>query len=771
MTTDAAADAEGLFRQAVQLHQQWRLDDARTLYQRTLQIQPDHFHALHLSGVLALQNNQAALAADLIGRALRIDPSSVAAHVNHGTAQHELGRFALAIDSYDKAIELKPDCAEAFHNRGNALRQLQRPADAVASFDRAVFLKPDYADAYLNRGLTLAELKRPEAAIESYERAIAAQPNHPEAHYNRGNELQALARYEAAVASYERATALQPGFADAHLNRGSALVALRRYAAALASYETAIALRPQHAESHFNRGGVLQYLGRFDAAVSSYDATLALLPDHGRAHAGRGRALRELKRYEAAIASYDKAVGVDARSAALLATRRHVKMQIADWQGLDLDLAAIDEAMALRSAAPNPFYILTLTDSAARQQRAAQSWVREESPANTSLGPIPKRGPAERIHIGYFSADFHEHATAYLMAELLELHDRSRFRISAFSFGPDSRGPMRKRLAAACDEFTDVRDQSDTDVATLARQRKIDIAIDLKGFTQDHRMGIFSRRAAPLQVNYLGYPGTLGAPYMDYLIADPVLIPPASRPHYTEHIIYLPDSYQVNDSRRPIAPTAFTRRELGLPPTGFVFCCFNNTYKILPATFHRWMRLLHRVEGSVLWLLADNPSAVRNLRREAMARNIAPERLIFAERVDLPVHLARHRAADLCLDTLPCNAHTTASDALWAGLPILTCAGESFAARVAASLLTAIGLPELVASAPDRYEELAVEIATQPLRLAEIRQRLSDNRLTAPLFDGPRYCRYLEAAFSMIWQRYQSDLPPDVIHVPPDGRR
>jgi predicted O-linked N-acetylglucosamine transferase (SPINDLY family) len=368
---------------------------------------------------------------------------------------------------------------------------------------------------------------------------------------------------------------------------------------------------------------------------------------------------------------------------------------------------------------------------------------------------------AGRIHIGYFSADFHEHATSYLIAQLFELHDRSRFRITALSFGPPSSSAMRRRLHAACDEFIDVRSEADADIATRARRLAIDIAVDLKGFTQDSRIGIFAHRAAPLQVNFLGYPGTLGAPFMDYLIADRTLIPEGAETGYAEKIIFLPDSYQVNDATRAIASKTYTRRELHLPDAGFVFCCFNNAYKILPATFECWMRILRQVEGSVLWLLGDNAAMIRNLRREAANRGVSRERLIFASRTDLAAHLARHAGADLFLDTLPCNAHTTASDALWAGLPVLTCPGGSFAARVAASLLQAIGLPELIAPTPQRYEEIAVALATDPEALAAVRSRLRAQRLSAPLFDTPRYCRHLEQAFADIDARRRAGLPPE----------
>jgi predicted O-linked N-acetylglucosamine transferase (SPINDLY family) len=330
---------------------------------------------------------------------------------------------------------------------------------------------------------------------------------------------------------------------------------------------------------------------------------------------------------------------------------------------------------------------------------------------------------------------------------------------------------MRKRLERAFERFLDVRDKSDREIAQLARSLELDIAVDLGGFTDGSRPKIFALRAAPLQVSYLGYSGTMGAEYMDYLIADRTTVPAEAQPHYAEKIIYLPDSYMPADSRRPIAEKTFTRTELGLPPTGFVFCCFNNSYKITPDTFERWMRILERVEASVLWLSHGNPGAMSHLREEAARRGLAAERLIFAERLSsLADHLARQRAADLFLDTLPYNAHASASDALWAGLPVLTCPGEAFAGRVAASLLWAIELPELIAGTAQQYEELAVELATQPQRLVDIRRKLAVQRLTAPLFDTPRYARHLEAAYTGIYERYQADAPTQHLYVDPQSR-
>jgi predicted O-linked N-acetylglucosamine transferase (SPINDLY family) len=351
------------------------------------------------------------------------------------------------------------------------------------------------------------------------------------------------------------------------------------------------------------------------------------------------------------------------------------------------------------------------------------------------------------------------------MAELFERHDKSKFELIAFSFGPETNDEMQIRVSQAFDHFINVASLSDLEVALLSRELGIDIAIDLKGVTQDYRLSIFSYRAAPIQVSYLGYPGTLGVDYIDYLIADKTLIPKQSQQHYSEKIVYLPNSYQVNDRHRAIAPTQFTKQELGLPEDAFVFCCFNNNFKITPDIFDSWIRILKAVDSSVLWLLQDNPTVALNLQKEAAQRGLDPARLVFAGRMDLPEHLARHNAADLFLDTTPCNAHTTASDALWAGLPLLTCMGETFASRVAASLLNAIGLPELVTETQADYEALAIDLAKTPAKLKALKEKLERNRLTTPLFDSELFTKHLEASYMQMYERYQADMKPEHIEV------
>ncbi len=529
--------------------------------------------------------------------------------------------------------------------------------------------------------------------------------------------------------------------------------------AALASYDHAIRLNPNHAEAHHNRGCAFHAQLAYGAAIECYDEALRLKPDYANAHANRGNALLALKQYSAALASFDRALALQPDYEYLRGTRLHTRRLLCDWHDDAADLAQLEAAIARGERVALPFATLALTASPALQKRAAEIYVADKHPPRpeSEAAPILPHLAHSRIRIGYFSADFYNHATSYLMAELFERHDRTRFEILGFSFGPDTGDPMRSRVSAAMDRFLDVRSLTDRDIAQLSRSLQVDIAVDLKGFTRDHRAGIFAHRAAPIQASYVGYPGTMGAPWMDYLIADPTLIPARSRHHYSEKIAYLPGTYQPNDARRPIAATTPTRAAEGLPETAFVFCCFNNTYKITPAVFALWMRILARVEGSVLWLLEDNPASIANLRAEAARCGISPARLIFARPQPIAEHLARHALAGLFLDTTPYNAHTTASDALWTGLPILTLPNETFAGRVAASLLRATSLPEpaltgLIATSESEYEQRAVALAQHPERLLSLRTHLRQSRATAPLFDTAAFTRQLEAAYTAMLQ-------------------
>jgi predicted O-linked N-acetylglucosamine transferase (SPINDLY family) len=444
-------------------------------------------------------------------------------------------------------------------------------------------------------------------------------------------------------------------------------------------------------------------------------------------------------------------------------------LALCDWDLVAQQSQLIQAGIAQKQAVVDPLTLLFLTDDPEQQLAAAKIWTQTRHSQHPMLPAISQRNRQQKIRIAYYSADFHDHATAYLIAELFELHDKSKFELIGFSFGPDKQDDMRNRLVAAFDQFIDVRQRSDLAVAELSRELAIDIAIDLKGYTQNSRAGIFALRAAPIQVSYLGYPGTMGADFIDYLLADKVLIPESHQTYYAEKIVYLPNSYQVNDGKRQIAERQLTRQEMGLPEDGVVFCCFTNSNKISRDSFVNWLTILASVEGSVLWLIEDNPLASEHLRQLALEHKIDPVRLVFAQRLPLAEHLARHRLADLFLDTLPYNAHTRASDALWAGLPVLTCIGESFAGRVAASLLMAIGLPELITLNQAEYQQLAITLANDRQRLKSIRERLAVNRLSSPLFDSALFVRHIEVAYQLIYQRWLAGLLPAHLQVESHG--
>lgn len=752
-------------QQAVSFHQQGRLEQAEQLYKAILHIQPEQADALHLLGFIAYQRGQAQIAVDLISHAIKINPNNAASYSNRGLALQALNRFDEALISYDHALHIKPDYAEALSNRGIVLKNLQRYDDALASYDRALSIKPDYVDALSNRGNVLKDLKRYDEALASYDRALSIKPDYVEALSNRGNMLKDIKRYDDALASYDRVLSIKPDYVEVLSNRGNVLKDLRRYDEALASYDRALNINPDYVDVLCNRGNVLHKLQRYDEAFASYTHALHSKPNFTEVFFNRGTMLSDLKCYTEALADYDRVLNSKPDFEFLFGYWLYIKMKLCDWREFNTNLEKLTQSVDCGERVSPPFSVLAVFSSAALQKKVACAYVQAKYPSNTLLPPITKYTHS-KIRIGYFSADFHNHATAYLMAELFALHDRSRFEVIAFSFdSPRYKDDMRLRLESVFDQFIDVSQQSDEQAVTLARQLEIDIAVDLNGFTDGCRTSLFAMRVAPVQVNYLAYPCTMGADYMDYLLADWVLIPTEYQVYYSEKIAYLPNSYQVNDSHRLSTDKDFTRAECGLPEHGFVFCCFNNNYKITPIIFDSWMRVLHHVEGSVLWLLEDNATATKNLRQEATVRGIDATRLVFAQRLALPEHLARHRLADLFLDTLPCNAHTTASDALWAGLPVLTCIGETFASRVAASLLKAIGLPELITTTLKDYEALAVQLAHHPEQLTAIKHTLADNRLNYPLFNTQLFTQHIESAYQIMFNRSQVGLAPAHIYV------
>ena len=714
--------------------------------------------------IQAFNSCKPVLAESILKEALQDDINSADIIFELGMAYANSGKFSEALTILDSLQVYKNADARIPYNLG-LIHSLQgNHMLAIEAYESALKIQPNFVEALINKGSTYNDIKKFSLALEALEKAIQIRVDIPEAWCNLGIALNHLNFEQESLSAYHDAIKLNPKYHEAWSNMSVPLNKLKRFLEASQACDHALSLKPDYAEAWSNKGNALSELRRYDEAIAHFEKALSLKPDYAEAWSNKGNALSELRRYDEAIAHFEKALSLKPDIDWLPGHLIHTKMKICSWTDLAESLGNISTKVMASETVAHPFLLLALNDDTLMHKRSSEIYVQSTYPLNPVLGPIIKRPKNHKIKLGYFSADFHNHATGYLMAELFELHDKSQFELIGFSLGHLANDAMRHRLKNSFNQFLEVGDKLDIEIAQLSRDLNIDIAIDLKGFTQDARTGVFSYRAAPIQVSYLGYPGTMGAKYIDYIIADETIIPSELQNSYSEKVVYMPASYQVNDRKRIISSKEFTRQELGLPDQGFVFCCFNNNFKILPATFASWMKILHAVEGSVLWLFQDNPWAAENLKKEALNYGISTNRLVFAEQMPLAEHLARHHQADLFLDTWPYNAHTTSSDAIWGGLPVLTLIGNSFASRVAASLLNAISLPELITNSQNEYESLAIELAMNPKKLTAIKSKLVNNRLATPLFNTPCFTKNLEAAFIKIHDRFLTGLQPDHIN-------
>ena len=665
------------------------------------------------------------------GSALASDyPCSVVLWNILGAAYLGLKDWDAAEGAFSKAVKANPDCPDSYNNLGILCRFQGRMDEALQNFRHAVSLKPDYLQAQFNLGNVLRDRGELEASIEAFQEAIRINPEYAEGYNNLGNVYETLEEFSCARSVYERAVSIRKEDAVGYFNLANACKGEGDFDSAIKNYEISISKNPNLTDAYYNLGNLLQKSKRIMSAIRRYQWALSLRPTD------------------------DKILG------ALLFQEAHV----CNWSGIK-KYGGLVEGLGIDGETFPVFCMFRLDDSPERQlTRSRKYTLKEHSREAEALPGAPEVIP-RKLRIGYFSADFHEHATMFLMSGLFGCHDRRRFEIFIYSYGSGHPSAMRERLIGQVEKFSDVHGLSDTEIVGMAREDGLHIAIDLKGYTEDARTGLFADRLAPVQINYLGYPGTMGADFIDYIVADKTVIPEDCRAHYMEEVIYLPHSYQPNDDKRVITDVPLLRADFGLPEDGFVFCCFNNNYKITPAEFDVWSRLLARFEGSVLWLLRSNEWSEENLCQEMSSRGVDASRLVFADAVPHADHLARHGLADLFLDTFNCNAHTTASDALWAGLPIVTKMGRQFAARVAASLLRAVGLPELVVETTEEYETLAAALVENRGRLTALREKLAVNRLTFPLFDTVSYTRNLENAYEQAYQLYFEGKKPETIYV------
>jgi protein O-GlcNAc transferase len=727
-----AAPTGDLLNRAIAAHQYGDRVQAERLYRQVLSKEKRNTDALHYFGLLQAENGHLEEAAQLLGQGIRFGAQSPDVHAN-------LGRI---------------------------LNLLNRHQDALKSYEKALAMNAHHASALVNYAGTLLALNLPEKALPILDRLIENDPSSSIALHNRCIALLDLGRHEDAIAATEKILSRNPKDADAWSRRGIAFAALHCYPEAVAAYRKSLDLRPRSAAVLNMLGDVNLNLNRPDEAATNYDAAIATDKTYAPAWFGRGKLLAALGRHQDAFDAFDRAYALQPELPFVEGYRIHAKLHVCDWSNLSREIDRLRKNVRARKPAAPPFTMLAVSPSPAEQHLCAQAYVKQTFPASgvaTWSGPVYDH---DKIRIAYVSGEFRDHPTAYLTAELFECHDKERFEVCAVSTrANDDGGSMRRRISQVLDVFFDAGQLSSHDIAEWIRQKEIDVLIDLNGYSGHERAGIFALKPAPIQVNYLAFPGTMGADWMDYIIADAALVDDDEHAFFSEKLVYLPDTYQPNDRRRPISSRRYTRGEMGLPDDGFIYCCFNATYKITPFVFDVWMRALRDVDGSVLWLLESNAAVEENLKREAERRGVGRERLVFARAMPLSEHLSRLQLADLFLDTLPYNAHTTASDALWSGVPVLTCRGSAFAGRVADSLLRAIGLEELVTPSLAEYAKLAVAIAKDADALANFKSKLQRNRESHPLFDTPRYARSLEAAYAEMWRRHQRGEGPASFRV------
>ena len=716
-----------------------------------------------------------------------------------GACYAKIGEPIMAIKQYDQAIGIDPNYSEAYNNRAITLQELGEHEKALENFFKAFSLKPEKIEIINEVIAILQDINNPKTTIDYYLKILESSPEIFVVNFNLGIAYQELNLKDDAINSYKKTLELESEFADAYLNLGLIFENSGEHNEALINFERAIEIEPENPNFLNNLAITLKGLGQIDESIKNFEKAIEIDPDYVATYFNLGVALRELnqteraifnfkkaielnsnsgesyyhlgclyfenKKHNRAISHFDKAFSINPNIDYLIGNRLYTKMQLALWDDFEEEIDILIKKINNNENVVTPFSLMALVDNAQIQNKATQNYANSNFPKSISSKPLNPYKDHKKIRIGYFSADFHNHPTMHLMAELFEMHDKSKFEIFAFSFGPDLQDDWRRRVSISFDEFIDVRMKSDSEISAISREMEIDIAVNLGGYTQSSRTNVFAYFAAPIQVNFLGFPGTMGADYIDYIIADQTLIPTENIMYFSEKIVYMPDTYQVNMMERDISKKLLSRQELGLPKEGFIFSCFNNIHKITPPTFKSWMRILSSVEGSVLWLYANNQNIITNLLKTASNFGINSNRIIFAKHVPVDEHLYRIGKADLFLDTLPYNAHTTASEALRMGVPVITLIGNAFASRVAASLINAVDMPELITDTEDQYESLAIELALNSTKYNHIKKKLIGNLATSALFNSSNFSKYLELAFESMHQKSQLELEPEHIFV------
>ena len=673
--------------------------------------------------------------------------------------------FASAKNILDHLIKIQPKNSDALHLMGVILGIEKNHEAALTYFKKAIQLNPN--NVYLNFNLArgLSELGNDLEAIKYYSTLIRLDPNNPSIYVNYGRSLQKLLRLHESIDHFNTAIKIDKGILEAWLNKGISLNLLRQYDEAIYHYDIALKIQPNSPYAHYNKGLTLQQQKKYNESINHFNIAYELQPNLIEAIICKGVSLYYLKNFSEALTCLTDAYAIDEKKDFFLSTLIHTKLKLCDWNDINVLIEKVIENFKEKKSnfLLDPFTVLSIIDDPDLQKKCAVRYVEKKLIKNISLSNLHNHKNG-KIKIGYFSSNFNNHPVSYLTAELFELHDKNNFEIYAFSYGADDKSQISLRLRKSFDHFLDLNDKCDTEIIELSRRLNIDIAVDLTGNTENSRLELFNNRVAPVQISYLGYLGTSGCPSIDYIVTDKIISKNSDDKFFTEKFIYLP-SYQVNDRKKIISNKKYTKKNLSLPEDYFIFCCFNNNYKILPTTFYSWMRILKSCPKSALYLYAENDFVKENLIKECISFGIDSERLIFSGRIPYDEYLARYEAFDLFLDTHPYNAGTTASDALWAGIPVITILGKSFASRMASSLLYSINLPELITRSYEEYENLAINIACNPEILTSLKFKLKENRDTALLFNTQSFTMSFETALKEVYQRHINKLLPTHIYI------
>lgn len=773
------ADLYVILTSGMRYHHQGDLKRAKDAYRRVLNAQPKHADALHLLGVIALQTSTPDKALKYIDKAISVNAKIAEYQLNKGLALKALGRLREAEKSIKKAIKLKPELSVAYFNLSSIQLMSRKWCDAKQNLQKTLELEPDHIEACNSLGILLKNQGQLEEAEAIFLKTLSIKSQYPEALNNLANVYHLLGKFDQAIDCYDKVLNLKPDDVATLSNLANVFLELGYFDRALANYQKVIQAYPQSAEAYYNMGNALTAKGQLDLAISNYHKALTFNADYAEIHNNLGSALVLQGNLVAAAASFKRALEVNNSYSEALDNLIDVQLKVCDWSGLAglrqrLLEPVLDNGENIANP-PRPFLVtrLPLPVTDAERQTIARVMTHKKvqrfSQYQQTFDLQQRRRDKKCLRIAYISTDFNDHATSHLIHDLFALHNRAQFDVFAYSIGKDDESDYRQKIVQSCDVFTDVKNEHAVDIAKRIYHDEIDLLVDLNGHTASNRIEIFSLRPAPVQITYLGFPSTTGADFFDYVITDKIVTPAEKQVFFDETFVYMPHSYQVN-SERKVASEIPSRKECGLPEQGFVFCCFNNHYKIEPMIFEIWARILSRVPDSVLWLLGGPSALTDNLRKQAQKYDFAPERLVFAQRVPIPQHLARHFNADLFLDTYYYNAHTTASDALWCGLPVITCPGDSFASRVGQSLVTAAGIPELAVTDFAAYEDTAVRLACNPDELRTLKQRLLKQRPSSPLFDTARFVSNLEQGYLEMWRRYKNEDETDQMITIVDDR-